>query len=154
MLCYNPWHIYFKYLLGEIFHCKAGKEIDCVVLAPEWSSPGLAVHCTNGFRGESHLLLPAVAVCLHAVLQPCSLGSSGCSCPALLLSAGPSKWHLCRCSMCTGEKWLGYQWMHHKITENVLSKEESLSKPPSKIRLFETARVCKRLSGLPELIDK
>lgn len=44
--------------------------------------------------------------------------------------------------------------MHHKITENVLSKEESLSNPPSKIGLFKTARVCKRLSGLPALIDK
>ena len=133
MLCYNPWHVYFKYLLGEAFYFKAGKEIiDCVALAPKSSSPGLAVHVLyNWLCGVNPLcfLLQWLSVFVFMLFSspaPLEAGSA----PALHCCwvSRSQQWSLCVgvCIICTGEKWPDYQWMHHELTECTVKRRNPL----------------------------
>lgn len=154
MLCYNPWHIDFKYLLGEVVLKQIKKSLtDCAVLEPKWSSPGLAVHVLHKrICGVNTVCSPPPHsdwVCLPSCCSPALLsGELGLLLPCCWVSRSP-QWYGCIhvCVMGTGEKWI-----HYELTENVMSKEEILSNPPNKMRVLKRARVHKKLPGLPEFL--
>lgn len=99
LLCYNPWDMDFKYLLGGLFfkiYFKAGKEIIVWLCgaSTQMIEPRSCCSGTNGFVGWISLIV--IVIVLLSSPAPGSAGPCG---------------HVS--VVCTAGKWLDYQGTHH-----------------------------------------